>query len=68
MPRDAPTEEGRLTSSEHKFLPGDIMRIALPGSGEELQFVIGDVRDDGGVETAWLVPDPENADAALPWE
>jgi hypothetical protein len=52
----------------HEFEPGDIIRIALPDADEELQFIIGDVRDDGGAETVALIPDPENADVALPWE
>jgi hypothetical protein len=56
-------------AGEHdEFRSGDVIRIALPNSDEELQFVIGDVRDDGGVETASLIPDPENTDTALPWE
>ena len=55
-------------TGEHEFQPGDIIRIALPGSDEDLQFVISDVRDDGGAETVSLIPDPENADVPLPWE
>jgi hypothetical protein len=55
-------------SGEHEFQPGDIIRIALPDSGDELQFIISDVRDDGGAETTSLIPDPENTDVALPWE
>jgi hypothetical protein len=55
-------------TSEHDFQPGDLIRIALPGSEEELQFVISDVRDDGGAETVSLIPDLENADVPLPWE
>ena len=53
---------------EHEFQPGDIIRIALPDSDEELQFIISDVREDGGAETVALIPDPENADVPLPWE
>jgi hypothetical protein len=55
-------------TGEHEFQPGDVIRIALPGSDEDLQFVISDVRDDGGAETVSLIPDPDNADLALPWE
>jgi hypothetical protein len=53
-------------TGEHEFQAGDIFRIALPASDEELQFIISDVRDDGGTETVSLIPDPDNADAALP--
>jgi hypothetical protein len=60
--------EGEAMTGEHKFQPGDVIRIALPGSGEDLQFVISDVRNDGGAETVSLIPDPENADVPLPWE
>jgi hypothetical protein len=67
VPRGA-TEEGCKVSDEREFRPGEILRIRLPDSDEELQFVIGEVRDDGGAETASLIPDPENADTALPWE
>jgi hypothetical protein len=52
-------------TGEHEFEPGAIIRIALPDADEELQFIIGDVRDDGGAETVALIPDPENADVAL---
>jgi hypothetical protein len=62
------TEEGCAMSDEREFQPGEILRIRLPDSDEELQFVISDVRDDGGVETMSLIPDPENSDTALPWE
>ena len=55
-------------TGEHEFQPGDVIRIALPGAAEDLQFVISDVRDDGGAETVSLIPDPENADVPLPWE
>ena len=55
-------------TGEHEFQPGEIIRIALPGTEEDLQFVISDVRDDGGVETVSLIPDPDNADLLLPWE
>jgi hypothetical protein len=55
-------------SGEHEFQAGDVIRIALPGSDEHLQFVISDVRDDGGTETVSLIPDPDNADVPLPWE
>ncbi len=55
-------------TGEHEFQPGDIIRIALPGSDEHLHFVISDVRDDGGAEIGSLIPDPENADIPLPWE
>jgi hypothetical protein len=55
-------------TGEHEFQPGDIIRIAPPDSDEDLQFIISDVRDDGGAETVSLIPDPENADAPLPWE
>ncbi|WP_219419984.1 hypothetical protein [Pseudonocardia nigra] len=55
-------------TGEHEFQPGDVIRIALPGSDEDLQFVISDVRDGGGSETESLIPDPENADLPLPWE
>jgi hypothetical protein len=33
-----------------------------------VQFMISDVPDDGGAETVSLIPDPENASVALPWE
>jgi hypothetical protein len=39
--------------------PGDLIRIALPGSNEDLQFVISSVREDGAAETVSLIPDPE---------
>jgi hypothetical protein len=55
-------------TGEHEFQPGDIIRLAIPGSGEDVQFMISDVRDDGGAETVSLIPDPENARVALPWE
>jgi hypothetical protein len=55
-------------TSEHEFQPGELIRIVVPGSEEDLQFVIGDVREDGGIETVSLIPDPENADVPLPWE
>ncbi len=55
-------------TDEHAFQPGEMIRIAFPGSAEDLQFVISDVRDDGGAETVSLIPDPENADLPLPWE
>jgi hypothetical protein len=55
-------------TDEHEFRPGELIRIVLPGSEEDLQFVIGDVREDGGIETVSLIPDPENADVPLPWE
>lgn len=55
-------------TGKHDFQPGDVIRIALPGSDEDMQFLISDVRDDGGAETASLIPDPENADVAPPWE
>jgi hypothetical protein len=45
-------------TGEREFQPGDILRIALPGSDEDLQFVISDVRDDGGAETVSLDPRP----------
>jgi hypothetical protein len=59
---------GQPMTGEHEFQPGEIIRIALPDSDEDLQFIISDVRDDGGAETVSLIPDPENADAPLPWE
>jgi hypothetical protein len=55
-------------TDEHAFQPGEMIRIAFPGSAEDLQFVISDVRDDGGVETVSMIPDPENADLLPPWE
>jgi hypothetical protein len=55
-------------TGEHEFQPGEIIRIALPGSDDDLQFVISNVRVDGGAETVSLIPDPENADVSLPWE
>jgi hypothetical protein len=55
-------------TGENEFQPGDIIRIALRDSDEDLQFIISDVRDDGGAETVSLIPDPENADTPLPWE
>jgi hypothetical protein len=55
-------------TGEQEFQPGDVIRIALPGTDEDLQFVISDVREDGGAETASLIPDPDNADVPLPWE
>jgi hypothetical protein len=55
-------------TGEHEFQPGDIIRIAVPGSDEGLHFVISDVRDDGGAETVSLIPDPENVDVPPPWE
>ncbi|MHA6617187.1 hypothetical protein [Pseudonocardia sp. DLS-67] len=57
-----------MAGEHEEFRSGDIIRIALPDSDDELQFISGDVRDDGGAEAASLIPDPENADAALPWE
>jgi hypothetical protein len=59
---------GQPMTGEHEFQPGELIRIILPGSEEDLQFVIGDVREDGGIETVSLIPDPENADVPLPWE
>jgi hypothetical protein len=55
-------------SGDHEFQPGDIIRIALPDADQELQFISSNVRDGGGAETVSLIPDPENADMALPWE
>jgi hypothetical protein len=63
-----PTEEGSPMTGEHEFQPGDVIRIALLDSDDELQFVISDVREDGGVEIVALIPDPENSDVALPWD
>lgn len=51
-----------------EFQPGDMIRIALPDADEDLQFIISDVREDGETETVDLIPDPENAAVALPWE
>jgi hypothetical protein len=64
----APTVRGQPMTGEHEFQPGELIRIVVPGSEEDLQFVIGDVREDGGIETVSLIPDPENADVPLPWE
>jgi hypothetical protein len=55
-------------TGEDEFQPGDVIRIALPGSDEDLQFVISDVRDNSGAETVSLIPDPENGDVPLPWQ
>jgi hypothetical protein len=68
VPRARRPRRGPPMSGEHEFHPGDLIRIALPGSDEDLQFVISDVRDNGGAETVSLIPDPENADVPLPWE
>lgn len=54
-------------TGEDEFQPGEVIRIALPDADEDLQYV-SDVREDGGVETVSLIPDPENADVAPPWE
>jgi hypothetical protein len=59
---------GLRSSDEREFQPGEILSICLPDSDDELQLVISEVRDDGGVETVSLIPDPENTDTALPWE
>jgi hypothetical protein len=55
-------------TGEQGFQPGDVIRIALPGAEEDLQFVISEVREDGGVETTSLIPDPDNADVPPPWD
>lgn len=54
-------------TAEHEFQPGEVIRIALPDADDDLQFLVSHGREDGGVETASLIPDPENADVAPPW-
>lgn len=55
-------------SHDDEFQPGDVIGIRLPGSDGDLQFIISDVRNDDGKATVSLIPDPDNADTALPWE
>jgi len=55
-------------TGEDEFRPGEVIRISHPDVAEELQFLVSDVRADGGVETVSLIPDPDNADVTPPWE
>lgn len=50
-----------------EFQPGEVIRISFPDTNQDLRFLISDVREDGGVETVSLIPDPENAERPLPW-
>jgi hypothetical protein len=38
-------------TGEDEFQPGEVIRIALPDAHEDLQFLVSDVREDGGVAT-----------------